>query len=166
MTEIKPLPGDFCCCSTGGEAGRLVSLGERLNGDSFTRYDHTFIYVGDGRIVEAQPGGAREAPLGGYRDALWSTGHIPLTGEQRTVIVRAARSYIGVPYSWADYFALAAHRLRIPAPGLRRYIAATGHMICSQLVDRSFNDAAVHLFADGRWTGYCTPAALAGLLDN
>ena len=166
MTEIKPLPGDFCCCSTGGEAGRLVSLGERLNGDSFTRYGHTFIYVGDGRIVEAQPGGAREAPLGGYRDALWSTGHIPLTGEQRTVIVHAARSYIGVPYSWADYFALAAHRLRIPAPGLRRYIASSRSMISSQLVDWCFQDAGVHLFQDQRWCGYVTPAALAGLLDH
>ncbi len=33
-------------------------------------------------------------------------------------------------------------------------------MICSQLVDQSYQDAGVHLFSDGRWSGYVTPGAL------
>src|SRR5258708_29450415 len=77
---------------------------------------------------------------------------------QRTAICLAARSNIGVGYSWADYMAIAAHRLHIPSPGLRDFIADSTHQICSQLIDTCYADAGVHLFADGRWPGYVTPA--------
>jgi hypothetical protein len=91
---------------------------------------------------------------------LWSAGRIPLTGPQRDAICLAARGYIGTPYSWLDYLAIAAHRLRIPVPGLRRFIESDKSMICSQLVDRVYADAGVHLFS-GVWPGYVTPADLA-----
>ena len=71
---------------------------------------------------------------------------------------------MGVPYSFADYAALAAHRLHIPAPGLREFIGSSKSMICSQLVDQCYVDAGVHLFRDSRWPGFVTPAALAGLI--
>ena len=74
MTELMPLPGDYACVSMGGTAGRLVALGERLNGSAFSRYQHAFIYMGAGKIVEAEPGGARERPLQGYGSIVWSTG--------------------------------------------------------------------------------------------
>ena len=163
MTELMPLPGDFACVSMGGEAGRLVALGERLNGDAFTQYQHAFVYMGASKIVEAEPGGAQERPLQGYGSIVWSTGKIPLTAAQRGKIVAAAAGYIGTDYSFLDYFALAARRLHIPVPGLRRYIASTGHMICSQLVSRCYLDAGVPLFP-GEWTGYNTPADLAAIL--
>jgi cell wall-associated NlpC family hydrolase len=162
------LPGDFAVTSVAGTTGRLISLGERLCGDGFTQYDHALIYTGDGHIVEAEPGGARCRAITdancGYQLCEWSTGLVPLTTAQRTAVCAAARSYIGTPYSWPDYAALAAHHLHLPAPGLRAYIASTGHMICSQLVDQCYQDAGVHLFADGRWPGYVMPSDLAGLL--
>jgi hypothetical protein len=37
-------------------------------------------------------------------------------------------------------------------------------MICSQLVDQCYQDAGVHLFADGRWPGDVTPADLYRLI--
>ena len=164
MTELIPMPADFACVSMGGEAGRLVALGERLNGSAFTQYQHAFIYMGDRRIVEAEPGGARERLLQGYGSIVWSTGKIPLTAAQRGKIVAAAAGYIGTPYSWLDYVALALHRLHVPAPGLRAFIGSTHSMICSELVDRAYADAGVHLFADGRWPGYVTPADLAAVI--
>ncbi|MGW9433129.1 hypothetical protein ACWHA1_35035 [Streptomyces decoyicus] len=89
-----------------------------------------------------------------------------LTEQQRTDICAAATRYVGVPYSFLDYLAIATHRFHLPVPGLRRYVASTRHMICSQLVDRCYLDAGVHLFADGRWPGYVTPMALHHLLAH
>lgn len=168
-----PVPGDYACRMIGGETGKLITLGEKLNGDSFTQYDHAEIFVGMadlqapyGYVMGAQPGGARLDPLPadhitGYA---WSSGKIPMTSAERAEIISMALACKGVPYSAADYFALAAHRLHIPAPGLREYIGSHKQMICSQLVDYCYMRAGVHLFADGRWPGYVTPADLAGVI--
>ncbi|MEV4558345.1 hypothetical protein AB0K51_15330 [Kitasatospora sp. NPDC049285] len=164
-----PGPGDFAVVRMAGRTGRLIRIAQWLNGDGFADYEHAFVHVGDGQLVEAQPGGAELRPLSVYDGypTLWSTGRIALTDEQRTAIVAAARHYIGTPYSAADYFALAAARLGRPiAPLLRRYVADSRHMICSQLVDQCYQDAGVHLFTDHRWPGYVTPADLANLLKG
>jgi len=170
MTD--PQPGDFGLVKMGGETGRLIRLGQWLNGDGFADYEHAFVYAGDAGvgnishgIVEAEPGGARLLPLH-YGDVLWSSGLIPLTAVQRRTIVQSAKRYVGTPYSFADYLALAAHRLHIPAPGLRAYVASSGHQICSQLVDQCYADAGVHLFSDGRWAGFVTPGDLYQLLQG
>jgi hypothetical protein len=162
-------PGDFACVSMSGAGGALIGFGERLCGDAFSQYQHAFVYVGlkPGRdIVQAEPGGATLAPLGGYDRIIWSSGRIALSAAQRERIVDAALGYAGTPYSWLDYAAIGLRRLRVPAPGLRGYLASTGHMICSQLVDQCYADAGVHLFADGRWPGYVTPADLAARISG
>lgn len=161
-----PLPGDFGLCRIDGGVGFLIRLGQWLNGGGFADLEHAFLYIGDGRIIEAQPGGAVEADLAEYADRpiVWSTGRIPLTDEQRPAIVAAARSYLGVPYGFADYLALAARRFHIPVPGLRRWIAGSHSVICSQLVDQAYQDAGVHLFIDGRAPGDVTPADLYKLI--
>ncbi|WP_030272755.1 hypothetical protein [Streptomyces sp. NRRL B-24484] len=163
-----PLPGDFAVVRMDGHVGRLIRFGQWLNGDGFADYEHAFVFVGEGQLVEAQPGGAELRPLSVYAGspARWSTGRYALTDAQRAAVVTAARWYIGVPYSAADYFALAAHRFRLPiGPLIKGYVASSRHMICSQLVDQCYLDAGVHLFSDGRWPGYVTPADLAELLS-
>lgn len=161
-----PLPGDFGVVHMGGDSGKLIRLGQWLNGDGFADYEHAFVFVGlGGCIVEAEPSGAKRAPFH-YGDVLWSTGKIQLTEAERIIIVRTADKLVGTPYSAADYFALAAKRLRLGplVPGLKRYVASSKHMICSQLVDYCYQQAGVQLFDDGRWPGYVTPGALAELL--
>lgn len=164
---ITPLPGDFGLCRIPGGVGLLIRFGQWLTGGGLACYEHAFVYVGDGRIVEAEPGGAREADLAEYagQTILWSTGRIPLTDVQRQAIVSAARRYIGVPYSFLDYVAIAAHRWHLPGGRwLRRYVATTRHMLCSQLVDAAYADAGVQLFPDGRWPGWVRPSDLASLI--
>lgn len=166
--EVRPLPGDFAVVRMGGRGGRAIRIGQWLNGDGFADFEHAFVYVGNEELVEAQPGGAELRPLSVYTDGRpvrWSTGRFPLTDHQRRAIVAAALGYVGTPYSVVDYFALAAHRFHLPVgPLLRAYVADSRHMICSQLVDQCYQDAGVHLFSDGRWPGYVTPADLANLL--
>jgi uncharacterized protein YycO len=161
-----PLPGDFAVTSVSGNVGFLISLGELLNGSAWGHWDHAFVYVGDGQLVEAEPGGAHLAGLDEYagRPIAWSTGHIALTDEQRTAVVAAARSFIGVPYSAADYFALALWHFRLRIPWALKVMASRASMICSQLTDAAYEAAGVHLFTDGREPGDVTPAALATLI--
>jgi cell wall-associated NlpC family hydrolase len=161
-----PQPGDFAVVSAGGLAGPVVGAAERwlLAAGPYSEYQHAFIYTGldgDKAIIQAEPAGADWAPLTVHAKTLWSTGKLDLTHYQRGRIVGAAQRYIGTPYSFLDYLAIGLHRLRIPIPHLKAYIADTGHMICSALVDRCYQNAGVQLFDDHRWNGYVTPAALA-----
>jgi hypothetical protein len=165
---VVPLPGDFVCVPMGGESGKLIRFGEWLNGSGFVNYEHAEVKVTSNQTMGAYPGGAglRNIPAEQWQDGwLWSTGHIPLTSAQRTKIIATAMSLQGTPYSAADYFAIAAHQLHLPgSPFLKGYIASSDHMICSQLVDYCYMKAGVHLFNDGRWPGYVTPADLANVL--
>ena len=165
---FEPQAGDFEVVPTGGAGGFWIRVGQTLNGDSESQYQHARLYLGNKKIVEAEPGpgGARIADWDPKDSGFWSTGIISLTGEQRAKIVLAGLNYVGTRYSAADYFAMAAKRLHLGPliPGLRNYVQTSKHMICSQLVDRCYLDAGVQLFDDKRWDGYVTPADLANLL--
>lgn len=158
----EAFPGDIAVIQIEGDVGRLIRLGQWLNGDGFADFEHVFVYVGNGQIVEAEPGGARIAELTEYnrRNVRWL--HCP--PEHRIAVAEAARSLVGTPYSAADYVAIAAHRLGLPVPGLRRYVQSSGHLICSQLADRAAAIGGWHLFDDGRWDGYVTPADIWALI--
>lgn len=170
----SPQPGDWAVCNVGGPGGKLIELGQYLNGDGFVPWAHAFVYIGDGKILQAEPGGSVIVPYTEHGAELWSSGVIPLTAAQRAQVPVLARQLTGIPYSWLDYFALAAHRLHTPDlavwPGphhpvtLKTFIADSGHEICSQLVDTFMLRLGIHLFKDGRWPGYVDPAALARLL--
>jgi hypothetical protein len=172
MTEL--LLGDFGLVAMGGNVGKGVRAGERLLRlledrkvpEGATRYGHAFIYVGDGMIVEARPGGARKTPNPYLHrpELLWSSGWFPdLTDTMRSKIVLHANmlAELRTPYSDLDYLAITAHALHIPAPGLRSYIETSKHMICSQAVDWCYEP--YRLFKDDRWDGFVTPMDLAGL---
>ncbi|PNE40477.1 MULTISPECIES: hypothetical protein [Streptomyces] len=165
MKHTQPLPGDIGLTQISGVTGRLIRFGQWINGDGFADYEHTFLVLPGERLLEAEPGGARIRPLSEYdgSDVLYVCPK-QLTEQQRERICAAADRYVGVPYSFLDYLAIATHRVHVPVPGLRRYVASSRHMICSQLVDQCYQDADVHLFSDGRWPGYVTPMALYTLL--
>ncbi|MFJ6749321.1 hypothetical protein ACIQNI_14175 [Streptomyces sp. NPDC091266] len=165
MIHTRPQPGDIGLTQISGTTGRLIRLGQWLNGNGFADYQHAFLVLPDDQLLEAEPGGARVRPLASYADSRVLYVYPPeLSPAMRADICAASDRYVGVPYSFLDYAAIATHRLHLTVPGLRRYVAATGHMICSQLVDQCYQDAGVHLFDDGRWPGYVTPGALHGLL--
>jgi hypothetical protein len=144
-----------------GNVGKLIEFGQWLDGSGFKQWEHAFISVGSGQIVEAEPGGARTGSVTEYSSIYWCYGIYGLgTAAQLDATEVIARKYAGVPYSALDYFALAAHRLHLPVLGLENYIKSDGHMICSQLVDQVYNVAGIHVFTDGRWPGFVTPGNL------
>jgi hypothetical protein len=153
-----PRPGDIGLTSIDGHVGRLIRLGQWLNGDGFHDFQHAFVVQDSVGLVEAEPGGARLSLLSEYdgRDVVY----LRCPDEYRGAVAYQATTLLGTPYSFLDYASLAARRLRIPAPHLRAYIADSGHMICSQLADEAAQRGGWHLFVDGRWPGDVTPGDL------
>lgn len=155
--------GDFGVVPIPGQAGRLIRLGQWLNGDGYADYEHAFVVVSDTQVVEARPAGAGYAALGRIGAVYYSCPE-----EHREAVASAAIGLIGTPYSPEDYFALAAVRFHLDliATPLRKYIADSGHMICSQLVDEAYLRGGVHLYNDGRLPGDVTPGDLYQLISE
>jgi uncharacterized protein YycO len=163
MVEI--LPGDFALTRIEGITGRAIALGQRLIGDA-APVQHAMLYVGDGKVVQAMPGGAECIPLADANPAVvWSSGVIRLTDYERQVIVSTGYSLIGTPYSFLDYGSIALATFGVRPRFVRDFVSNTDHMICSQLVDFAYDMAGVHLFSDGRIPGDVTPGDLYRLLQ-
>jgi len=160
--------GDFYLVQIHGPGGWLIRLGQALTGD-WSRYCHAGIILDDGTALAAHPGGATIDPLDEILyDRPLAVSHYDLTLKEQAAVVAAARSYRGRPYSILDYLSLAAVTFHVRPRWLLNYIAGTGHMICSQLVDQCYLDAGVNLFDDGRFAGDVTPGDLAyvGTIEN
>jgi len=164
----RPEPGDIGLTTISGHVGRMVRVGQWMLGDGFGKVQHAFVVTGYRQglpktpwIVEAMPGGARHVKN-------WHTDvhYLRCPEKYREAVATCAVGYTGVPYSMADYFSLAAHRLHIPAPHLRSYIRTSKHQICSQLADAAADNGGWHLFDDGRWPGDITPMDLENLYQK
>jgi hypothetical protein len=159
-----------------GRVGFLIKLAQWFNGDGWREIQHAGILLDDGYTVEAMPGGAIIGHITNYdtKTVVWSSGFEvvgvgpdydgPLSDYERVKVIEAAKGYVGVPYSFLDYLGLALARFGLRPRLLKRYIASTGHMICSQLVDQCYQDAGIQLFRDGRIPGDVTPADLYNLI--
>jgi hypothetical protein len=157
----SPRPGDIGITKISGWGGKAIRLAQALNGDGFADYEHAYVVTESGRkfrdemIVEAMPGGARHIE-NWHPDTRW----LICPDEYRQAVAQCAMGYVGVPYSVADYGAIALHRFHVPTPHLRRYIETSKHMICSQLADAAADNGGWHLFNDHRWPGDVTPGDL------
>lgn len=165
-----PLPGDFGVVRTAGPLlDRLASWAIRFGTDS--PVNHAFVYIGEGRIVEA----VRRVKVDfadQYDDIIWSTGRLPTpltpTPDQRNAIVQAALAMVDDRYNVLDLLAIALAQKRL---GRRvdgdewwvKRLSANGREICSQVVDKAYDQAGIHLFS-GRLEGLVSPGDLYNLL--
>lgn len=165
------LPGDFEVVKIFGAGGALIDIGEFLNGaKAFSHWDHARVYLGQGQWLQAEPKGAEIVLLGDRPSpgGVCSAGipSLALAPSQQDLVWQLGQNDKGIPYSVLDYFALAARRVHIPAPGLNAYIANSGHMMCSQLVDDFRLRLGSHLFTDNRPPGFVTPWDLGHLIKE
>lgn len=174
----KLQPGDLIATHISGSVGRWIGFGELLDSNrlfhpfskealDLSVFSHVAVVRDATTLVEAEVGGARLAPISEYLDGrpiLFSTGLLGVDAATGQKIADEAVKLLGVPYSFLDYGSIAAHRFHVPVPGLKAYISASGHLICSQLADLACQRAGVQLFDDGRWDGSVTPYDIAQLL--
>lgn len=189
ITDLRP--GDIGFGPIDGAVGLMVALGQLMLGDE-SRFRHVFVVTqpqyGEQppTAVEAMPAGAREVSIGdrwtkrylyvrlpemeqstsGEVDIHYDGAVLQLDGTVTIgdVVARHARALVGTPYSFADYLALALKHWGVNTPMLRRYIASSGRMICSQLADQSLSRGLRLLdrrvFDDNRLSQDVTPGAL------
>lgn len=155
--NYSPRLGDIGLVTIKGDVGLLIRLGQWLNGDGFENYEHVLVYVGDGDVVQAEPGGAQRVRMP-YKanEVEW----ISCPPEHGPAVAQAAIGLVGTPYSWLDYFSLAALRLHIRFKALRNYVASTRHMICSQLAVVAAAAGGWVVFPDKRLAQDVTPGDL------
>ena len=161
-------PGDWAVGPIGGPGGVAIGVAEMIaNGFRFEPWEHALVYIGHGKILQAEPGreGAQIRPLSSVPEHfIWSTGILrnPNTDEESAFALGKQLEH--TPYSALDYFALAALHAHIPYPHLRKFIEAEGHMQCAQLVDFYELKRGWHLFTDHRQPGDVMPYDLGRLL--
>lgn len=162
------LPGDFGLVTIEGNVGKLIRFGQWLNGDGFSNYEHAFIYIGNGQIIEAEPGGARIAQLSEYdgRSIRWSSDLIELTDTDRTRLVEWAVSKLNAPYSFLDYLAIALYRFHIKVPFITKHVEESGHLICSVLVADAYASIGIQVGRDDNQSYLTTPGKLDKYLDS
>jgi hypothetical protein len=187
-TEL--LPGDVILMRGVKFYSTAILGAEVLNFGSGANYSHSAIYVGDGMVAEMLGNGYKLNPwpvsidkatnVDVYR---WRN----LTGAQRALIAKKARSYGGTLYAEPQIFLLGLAAASVPPIG-GLALAALGvdyrsggerQMICSELVARSYHHAGLEmsvaqswklkfwsslgevLTSDDRLHDYTTPNALA-----
>lgn len=184
MMTVTPEPGDFLVLPIEGSAGLAIEGAQWLERvvqehklGTPQKYEHAEVYVGladaaapNGYTYSAYPNGSGKRalpyPPGQVPGALWSSGIISLTQQQRDGIVAWCLAHPAVPYSSLDYLALLGHTLGLETKWLQDYIQNQSHMICSQYTDVAYSSNGVRLFTDGRWPGFVTPLDLALLLES
>lgn len=166
MTALAPQPGMIGLTQISGEVGSAIRVGQFLNHDGFSEWEHAFTLLPGNRILEAEPGGSRVVPLR-YSNVYWCWGIygkvLPLWAKNPGNYDRlemVAEQLKHVPYSFLDYGSLTLHHFGINPPGLRNYIRDSGHQICSQLADDFYMRLGAQVFTDKRWQGDVTPGAL------
>ncbi len=129
---------------------------------TWSRYDHSFVYLGKGLIMESQAKGAALARLSKYEGdvIIWGADH--LTADQRKGIITKALSLKGIPYGFLDIVYLGLATIGFRFNWLLRKVEREDRLICSQLVALSGEAAGVDAWLCGK-TSAClvTPANLA-----
>lgn len=183
MTNVQP--ADFVVMPAAPPAGPAIEVVQWLQQVIDERrlrlpqkYEHAEVYVGMadkagpyGYTCSAYPNRkgmrALPCPAGQLPGALWSSGAIPLTQQQRAGIVDWCLAHQAVPYSSLDYLALLGHTFGLDTDWLQHYIQDQSHMICSQYTDTAYSiGGGVQLFTNKRWPGFVTPLDLALLLES
>lgn len=139
--SYEPQIGDYGVVHTNGFFAKLIRLG------TMSRWNHAFIYIGDGKIVEANPSGVAVSPLGKYPAyyVAWNQ-HEKLSDDQRKRIVEHALSMVGVSYGFVDIANLAFRILGlkiIANTAIFKRASQRYGVICSELVAECYEAAGI-----------------------
>jgi len=154
--------GSYGCVRTGGFYAWLIRLGTR------SKYNHAFVVMDSvGRIIEADPGGARWAHISDYgNDCKVFNTTEQLTDEQRTKICDKAQVLLGTPYGWTDIVRLSLRCLGLQWRWLTQRADDEKAMICSQLVAACGQAAGVDWLCGREAPAAVTPGDLADRLTT
>ena len=133
------LPGSYGVSHAGGITGELIR--HATGGWA----GHAFVYVGDGKIIEAVPPAARVAPAASHPDAVWNV-RFPLSDAQRDRICARAHALVGRPYDYPAYVSFALKVLKVrDGAELDPVFKADHWRVSSELVADCYAQAGIRL---------------------
>ena len=133
------LPGSYGVSHADGITGELIrhATGEWAG--------HAFVYIGNGKIIEAVPPAVRIAPAASHPDAVWNV-RFPLTGAQRDRICARAHALVGRPYDYPAYVSFALKVLKVrDGAELDPVFKADHWRVSSELVADCYAQAGIRL---------------------
>jgi len=153
MINYKPRIGDYGVVRSSGFFAKLIRIG------TTSRWNHAFIYAGEGKIIEANPGGVTVSPVDKHTKIAWNR-HERLTNAERMQILAHAEKAIGKPYNFYIIFILTLRALgvKILPKSVIRWFAKNEGYICSELVAECYEKAGVSI---GIEPDLCNPGDLA-----
>ena len=148
-----PNLGDYFVVHTTGWAARLIQFGTR------SKWNHAGIYIGDNKVIEARPNGVKIRDVSEYDNfpIMWS--NEPLTEEQRSNLVKFAKSFENDGYGVGSIIALAFKCLGLSILPANILAEKEKRVICSQLVAWSYSHIKIKL--TNKPHALVTPADLA-----
>ena len=153
--DYFPRKGDYGVIRTRGIFARLIQVG------TLSRWNHAFIYIGEGQIIEARPTGVVISVAKQYPQIAWNQ-HENIDDDTRGKIVAASHHFVGQPYGFIDILNLMFRILGLKALANTRLferLAMKHGLICSELVSLAYRDAGVDL--TGKPDHTVTPGDLA-----
>ena len=153
--DYAPRPGDYGVVKTNGVVAKFIRIG------TLSRWNHVFIYIGDGLIVEARPTGVTISKDDLYPIMAYNQHEIDLDDEKRKAIVDFAKAQVGKPYGFIDIAVIFLRMLglRIPFPNFWAKLAKRQGFICSELVAEAYLKAGFKLI--NKHSSIVTPGDLA-----
>ena len=162
MTDYVPAIGDLGIVTTRGFLARAIQFG------TLSRWNHAFIYVGNGLIIEATPKGIILNPLSDYDhiDIVWNK-HQPWNDEEasRNFIVSEAHRLLNLPYNWTNIVRIVFRVLGLKVLAntkLMERLAQKDGYICSEMVAELYAKSGNSLLAKD--PAVTSPGDLIGVL--
>jgi len=146
-------PGDFGVVATTGFVAWAIRVVTR------SPYNHAYGYIGDGMIVEAQPGGAKISPLAKYDGRPQLRSQLALDPLRTVRVVRAYKEQVGIEYGFFDVAAIALSSIGIVTSKL----TDDDSVFCSQLIAIGLHKGGVKFGTDKR-PNRITPGDLANII--
>jgi len=138
---IEPRVGSYGVVKSTGIFARLIQIG------TISRWNHAFIYIGDGKIVEANPRGVEVSPLSKYSLVAWNK-HESMTDWEGKAVADYALKQVGKPYNFLLIGNLLLRIIFLKALArthLLYKMAQNDGYICSELVAESYAEAGLHI---------------------
>lgn len=154
MTRTHPRTGQFGVVRTPGFAAWVIRLFTR------SQVNHAYIYITENMIVEAKPTGAVMSRASIYDGAEKAESNWWFLPGEASDIRRAAERLVGTPYGFLDIVCIGLMLLGLRWGWLINRAQSQKRLICSQLVDRAYRNAGIHLYHDNRPDGLVTPGDL------
>ena len=151
----EPRIGDYGVVKTNGILARLIQVG------TISRWNHAFIFIGNGKIVEANPKGVEVSEVSEYPLIAWNR-HEELADSERNFIVAHAVNQVGKPYSFLTILIIMLRILGLKFlanNGFLHKLALKDGYICSELVAEAYATAGKSISKGA--PDLCTPGDLA-----